>query len=74
MALESWMVNEDNRAKEIWNIMGRRNIEPLYFRTEVFSQRGVILNHQEIEKDLALVEIYLQTQNQVIDHFDDVSR
>ena len=40
----------------------------------MFSPRGVILNHREIEKDPALGESYLQTQNQVIGHFDDVSR
>ena len=66
MVLASWMVNEDNRAKEIWKVMERRNIEPLYLRIEVLSPRGVILNHREIEKDLALVESYLQTQNQEI--------
>ena len=68
------MVNEDNRAKEIWKVMRRRNREPLYLRLEVFNPRGVILNHREIEKDPALVESYLQPQNQVIGHFDDVSR
>ena len=25
MTLESWMVNEDTRAKEIWRVMGIRN-------------------------------------------------
>ena len=25
MALASWMVNEDTRAKAIWKVMGRRN-------------------------------------------------
>ena len=74
MALASWMVNEDNRAKEIWKVMGRRNIEPLYLRPKVFSPRRVILNHREIEKEPALVESYVQAQNQVIGNFDDVSR
>ena len=32
ISLASWMVNEDNRAKEIWKVMGRRNREPLYLR------------------------------------------
>ena len=62
MALSSRMLNEDNRAKEILKIMGRRNREPLYLRTIVFSPRGVILNHLEIEKDPPLVQSYLQTQ------------
>ena len=74
MALASWMVNEGNRAKEIWKVIGRRNREPLYLRPEVFSPRGVILNHREIERDPIMVESYLQTQNQVIGHFDDFSK
>ena len=74
MDLVSWMMNEDTRAKEIWWIMRRRNREPLHIRPELFSPRGVILNRQEIERDSALVESYVQTQTQVIGHFDDVSR
>ena len=74
MTLVSWVMNEDTRAKEIWWVMRRRNREPLHIRPELFSPRGVILNHQEIERDPALVESYLQNQNQVIGHFDDVSR
>ena len=74
MALASWMINEDTRAKDIWKVMGRRNREPLYIIPEFFSPRGVILNSQEIERDPALVESYLQTQTQVIYLFDDVSR
>ena len=74
MALASWMTNEDTRSKEIWRVMGRRNREPLYIIPEFFNRSGVILNHREIEKDPALVDSYLQTQNQVIGHFDDVSR
>ena len=72
--LVSWMVNEDTREKEIWRVMGRRNREPLYIRPECFNPRGVILNHRDIKRDPALVESYLQTQTQVIGHFDDVSR
>ena len=63
MALASWMVNEDFRANEIWKAMGRRNREPLYIRPKLFSPRGVILNHREIERDPALVESYPRTQN-----------
>ena len=74
MALESWMVNEYTREKEIWKVVGRRNKEPLYIRPELFIPRGVILNHQEIERHPALVESYVQTHKQVIGHFDDVSR
>ena len=62
MALASWMVNEDTREKETRKVMGRRNREPFYLRPEVFSPRGVILNHREIKKDPAFVESYLQTQ------------
>ena len=74
MALTSWMMNEDTRAKEIWRVMRRRNREPLHIRSEFFGPRGVILNRREIERDPTLVESYLQTQTQVIGHFDDVSR
>ena len=59
MALVSWMVNEDNRSKEIWKVMGRRNREPLHIKPELFSTREVILNRQEIERDPTLVESYL---------------
>ena len=72
MALASWMVNEDTREKEIWKVMGRRKREPLYIRLEFLSPRGVILNHQEIERDHAMAESYLKNQNQVIVHFVDV--
>ena len=74
MALVSWMMNEDTRAKEIWMVMRRRNREPLHIIPEFFSPRGVMLNRREIERDPALVKSYLQTQTQVIGHFDYVSR
>ena len=74
MALVSWMMNEDTREKEIWMVIRRRNREPLYIRLELFSPRGVILNLREIERDPTLVESYLQTQTQVIGHYDYVSR
>ena len=54
--------------------MIRINREPLHIRPEFSSPRGVILNHKEIENDHAIVESYLQTQTQVIGHFDDISR
>ena len=74
MALVSWMMNEDTREKEIWWVMRRRNREPLHIIQEFFNPRGFILNRREIERDPTLVESYLQTQTQVIGHFDDVSR
>ena len=74
MALVSVIMNEDTRAKEIWRVMRRVTREPLHIRPKIFSPRGVILNRRDIERDPALVESYLQTQIDVICHFDDVYR
>ena len=68
------MVNEETRAQEMRRVMIREIIKPLHIRAEIFSPRGVINNHLNIEKDLALAERYFHTQAQSMAYFDDFSK
>lgn len=74
MALASWLVHEEARAKEVKKFMAKEESEPLCIIAELPSPKVVIRNHSLISANPKLAPRYLEKQEQAILHFEDIFR
>jgi len=72
IALAYWLTHEEARVEKEKRVISKETNEPLWVRAELRTPHLVISNHRFIFEDPKLVPLYIEKQEQVIRHFEDI--